>query len=85
MTRQSDLNVQSNRRLEEIARAIGVPVSSFYDKTGGSDATGLPTLVRLFAAINDPQGRDRVIDVARWEAARCQVSQSSEPQSSEPK
>lgn len=78
MTRQSDINAQSNRRLEEIARAIGVPVSSFYDKTGGSDAGGLPTLVRLFAAITDIQGRERVIDFARQEAARCQVSQGPE-------
>lgn len=60
-------------RLQEIADALGIPVSALSDEKAPLPFVEVRDLIREYAAITDPQGRQRVMTVIREEAARCRA------------
>ena len=57
-------------RLREIADALRVPISVLFEMSPGEIAD-TSELMWFWAAITDTQGRRRVLNLARSEAARC--------------
>ena len=68
---------QSGARLKQIADALGIPVSQLYAERDQPPVGDVFELIRLYAAIDDVQGRQRLMNVARREAARCQALEGS--------
>jgi hypothetical protein len=71
----SDIESPHDRRLatlKRLARELHVPVEAFLSDQFQGEVGDLLTLMRLWAAIDDSQGRRRVISVARQEAARAE-------------
>ena len=64
---------QLGTRLQEIADALGMPVSWLYEGRVPPFANEAFDLLRLYAAIADEQGRRRVMSLAQREAERCQA------------
>lgn len=60
-------------RLQEIADALGIPVSWLHEGRVPPFANEAFDLLRLYAAITDGQGRQRVMTLAQREATRCQT------------
>jgi hypothetical protein len=56
--------------LKQIADVLNIPVEVLLGEPSGSEADDLLTLVGLWSAIQDGQGRRRVLSVARQEAER---------------
>lgn len=56
--------------LTAIATALDVPVTKFLSGPPRNDGGDIIALLRAWAAINDPQGRQHLMDVARMEVAR---------------
>lgn len=71
--------IDPKARLREIADAIGVPVSYLYDASPKSLNGEAFELLRLYAAITDPAGREYLMHVARMEVARCQAPDTPQP------
>lgn len=72
MAQPNDPARQFGSRLQEIADALGVPLSHFFDETPPPPLGEVLDLIRAYAAITDPNGRQWVMSVALMEAARCQ-------------
>lgn len=70
MDHSQPLSAASYDRLRAIADALGVPVSALFELSP-SEIADVSTLMRLWAAITDVQGRRRVLNLARAEAGRC--------------
>ena len=70
---------QFGDRLQEIADALGVPISHFFDERPPPPLGEILDLIRAYAAITDPTGRRWVMNLVLMEAARCQ--DPSRPQS----
>ena len=60
----------SHRCAEALAGALNVPAETFLGEPPEGDAGELFTLVRHWLAIEDSQGRRRVLSAARQEAER---------------
>jgi len=56
--------------LERVARALDVPMAEFLGDRSGDEADDLFALLRLWSEIEDDQGRDRVLEIARQAAER---------------
>ena len=65
-------------RLQEIADAVGIPVSWLHEGRVPPFANEAFDLLRLYAAITDGQGRQRVMILAQREAERCQASDETQ-------
>ena len=59
----------SHALLHRVAEAIGLPIEAFYSDAPG-EAGELLTLMRLWAAIEDRQARQRILMAARQEFER---------------
>lgn len=57
--------------LKRLAHELNLPVGVFLNDQFEGEVSDLLTLMRLWVAIEDSQGRRRVISVARQEAARA--------------
>lgn len=66
----SDRSARTLATLKQLALELNVPVEAFLGAAAESEVEDLLTLVRLWSAIPDSQGRRRVLSVARQEAAR---------------
>ncbi len=77
MAKPSSSAAQSGARLKQIADALGIPVSQLYGERDPLPVGDALELLRLYAAIDDLQGRQRLMSVARREAARCQAPKGS--------
>jgi hypothetical protein len=65
------IDIRADARLREIAAVMGCPVEWFYASEGeAGDATMTYELLCLWHAIQEPQGRERVLKSARHEAQR---------------
>lgn len=58
--------------LVRVAEALGLPVDAFYSDAPG-EAGELLTLMRLWAAIEDKQARQRILTVVRQEFERSKI------------
>jgi hypothetical protein len=67
-----------NAILRRIAETLGIPISQFYQEGASPPAAELHDLIVAYSAISDAQGRQRVMNVARREAERCQGQQGAE-------
>lgn len=67
-----DYSKRTIATLKQLAHELDVPVEAFFREPEDSDAGDLLTLVRLWSAIPDNQGRRRVLSVARQEAERSE-------------
>jgi hypothetical protein len=56
--------------LTAIAAALDVPVTVFLSDPSRNDDEDIIALLRAWASINDPQGRQHLLNVARLEVAR---------------
>lgn len=68
-----DPDLHSNCRaatLKQIADVLNIPAEVLLGEPSGSEADDLLTLVGFWSAIQDGQGRRRVLSVARQEAER---------------
>lgn len=79
MAKPHDSAAQYGVRPREIADTLGIPVSQLYGERTVPLMRDVPELIRLYAAIDDAQGRQRLMNMARREAARCQASDGSAP------
>jgi len=70
---------QLGTRLQEIADALGIPVSWLHEERVPPFANEAFDLLRLYAAITDGQGRQRVMTLAQREAERCQTTDETQP------
>ncbi|MEE7447938.1 hypothetical protein MRF4_08930 [Methylobacterium radiotolerans] len=62
------VDVRAGARLREIAAVLGCPVEAFYAPDGAACDAGMTSeLFRLWHAIQEPQGRQRVLNSARRE------------------
>ena len=77
MAQPSGSAAQFGARLKQIADALGIPVSQFYGERDPPPVGDVFELIRLYAAIDDVQGRQRLMNVARREVARCQAPKGS--------
>ena len=68
---------QFGARLKQIADALGIPVSQLYGERDPLPVGDALELLRLYATIDDVQGRQRLMNAARQEAARCQAPKGS--------
>lgn len=68
MSRQT-YDAPSRALLCRVAEALGLPVEAFYTDAPG-EAGELLTLMRLWAAIEDRQARQRILMAARQEFER---------------
>jgi hypothetical protein len=57
--------------LKRLAQELKMPVEAFLSDQFEGEVGDLLTFMRLWAAIEDSQGRRRVISVARQEAVRA--------------
>lgn len=57
--------------LKLVAQALDVSVEELLGEPSDRAASDLLALVRFWSAINDSQGRQRVLSIARYEAERC--------------
>lgn len=73
MAKEAGDAAQFGARLQEIADALGLPISWFHEGQAPPFATETFDLIRLYAAITDAQGRQRVMNLAQREVARCQA------------
>lgn len=69
-------------RLQAVSDALSVLVGWMREELASDDGTETFELIRLHTAITDAQGRQRLMNVARREAARCQAGDLSEPATS---
>lgn len=60
----------THARLQEIADALGISPDQFRAGRASPFVDGALDLMRLYAAISDLQGRQRVLNIARREAER---------------
>lgn len=72
MADPSDPATQHSACLQEIADALGISVNWFYEEKAPPFTTEAFQIIRLYTAITDVQGRQRVLNFARSEAERCQ-------------
>lgn len=56
--------------LERVARALNVSVANFLSERPADNADDLLALLRLWSEIEDNQGRNRVLEIARQVAER---------------
>jgi len=73
MTGSTSSAARAGARLQEIADALGIPVTALYDEQPPLPFIEVRDLIREYAAITDPQGRARVMTIIRQEAARCRA------------
>ena len=73
MTNGQTSNAPSRVLLGRVAEALGLPVEAFYSDAPG-EAGELLTLMRLWAAIEDKQARQRILTIARQEFERSSSS-----------
>jgi hypothetical protein len=59
--------------LVRVAEALGLPVEAFYSDAPG-EAGELLTLMRMWAAIEDKQVRQRILTVVRQEFERSKTN-----------
>lgn len=78
MTKPRGDAAQFGARLREIADTLGIPVSHFYDEQAPPLAGEVLALIRVYAAISDVQGRQRVLSFARREAKRSSEASGGE-------
>ncbi|MCJ2074100.1 hypothetical protein MKK68_00285 [Methylobacterium sp. E-016] len=57
-----------NPQLQAIARALNVKPETLFAEATEDEVSEAATLIRLWLRITDPQGRRRVLSVARQEA-----------------
>lgn len=68
MARDTDLKAA----LARIAEALGRPIRSFHEVDGDArPGAELAELLMLWEVVTDRQGRTRILNLARQEAARC--------------
>ncbi len=79
MTGSTSSAARAGARLKEIADALGIPVTALYDEQPPLPFVEVRDLIREYAAITDPQGRQRVMVVMREEAARCRAVRPHKP------
>lgn len=72
MAKPFDSADQSGTRLHEIADYLGISISRLHDEAASPSLNEMMDLIRLFCAIDDPQGRRYLLHIARMEAARSQ-------------
>ena len=63
--------------LKRLADELNVPVETFLNGPDNSEIDDLATLVRLWLEIENPQGRRRVLSVARQEVDRATYRKSA--------
>ena len=59
-------------RLQRVSDALAILVEWMREEQASEFASETFELIRLHTAITDPQGRQRVMSIARREAERCQ-------------
>lgn len=69
-------NDYSHTLLHRVSETLGLSVDAFYHDAPG-EAGELLTLMRLWAAIEDKQARQRILTVARQEFERSGNGQTS--------
>lgn len=72
MTQSAEWTEPAGGRIADIAQALGVPVSAFNNLQAPTPLHELRDLLMAYSSITDLQGRQRVMDVVRREASRCQ-------------
>ena len=77
MNLSSGPHAQSSARLKEIADALGISVDRFTEGGDSPFVGDVLDLMRLYASITDLQGRQRVLNVVRREAARCEEAHAN--------
>jgi hypothetical protein len=70
MADRNDLSDRHAATLRQLADELKVPVAMFLGELPDSDANNALALMRFWLAIQDSQGRQRVLSVARQEAER---------------
>lgn len=79
MTRSAEGTAPSSARIKDIAEALGVPVSAFDNAHAPTPLHELRDLLLAYLSITDLQGRQRVMNVVRREASRCQTPPAPKP------
>lgn len=67
-----DRSARTIATLKQLAHELNVPVEAFLRAPAEGEVGDILTLVRLWSAIPDTQGRRRVLSVARQEADRSE-------------
>ncbi len=79
MTQSAEGTAPSSARIRDIAEALGLPVSAFDNAYAQTPLHEVRDLLLAYLSITDLQGRQRVMNVVRREASRCQAPPDSEP------
>lgn len=75
MSKSPDMYGQHAARLTEIARVLGTAVETFSEEPPDEAGDDVLTLLWLWSAIEDGQGRRRVVNLARQEAQRSRQAE----------
>lgn len=76
MPQSQNISERAHALLLQIADKLGLPVSAFYDDAPG-DAGELLTLMRLWSATGNDQGRRRVLALAKLEFERSRDAEDA--------
>lgn len=71
MSSGTTFNPKSLASLRRIADVLGTPLKSFFQDTSPSEQIQLIELLRLWKSITTLQARNRLLCLARREAALC--------------